>query len=72
MTFSQWLLVLGTLLLVLALASAYLRLLPVSSSVLYLLFGLGVGPIGLGLWQLLDRAPRKQAYLAQLARQCVL
>lgn len=51
MTFSQWLLVLGTLLLVLALASAYLRLLPVSSSVLYLLFGLGVGPIGLGLWQ---------------------
>ena len=23
--------------------------------------------IGLGLWQLLDRAPRKEAYLAQLA-----
>ncbi|MDG9924226.1 MULTISPECIES: sodium:proton antiporter [unclassified Pseudomonas] len=52
MSFSLWLLVLGTLLLILALASAYLRLLPVSSSVLYLAFGLVVGPFGLELWQL--------------------
>ena len=28
--------------------------------------------IGLGLWQLLDRAPRKEAYLAQLARNPAL
>lgn len=28
--------------------------------------------IGLGLWQLLDRAPKKQAYLAQLARNPAL
>jgi surfeit locus 1 family protein len=33
-----------------------------------LIVGLAVaGMIGLGLWQLLDRAPKKQAYLAQLA-----
>lgn len=51
MSFSLWLMVLGTLLLILALASAYLRLLPVSSSVLYLAFGLVIGPLGLGLWQ---------------------
>ena len=51
MSFSLWLLVLGTLLLILALASAYLRLLPISSSVLYLTFGLAIGPLGLKLWQ---------------------
>ncbi|WP_137973220.1 sodium:proton antiporter [Pseudomonas sp. F(2018)] len=51
MSFSLWLLVLGTLLLILALTSAYLRLLPVSSSVLYLAFGLVIGPLGLELWQ---------------------
>jgi NhaP-type Na+/H+ or K+/H+ antiporter len=51
MSFSLWLMVLGTLLLILALTSAYLRLLPVSSSVLYLAFGLVIGPLGLELWQ---------------------
>lgn len=51
MSFSLWLLVIGSVLLVLALASAYLRLLPVSSSVLYLAFGLAIGPLGLELWQ---------------------
>ncbi|WJN57397.1 sodium:proton antiporter [Pseudomonas sp. SO81] len=51
MSFSLWLMVLGTLLLILALTSAYLRLLPVSSSVLYLVFGLVIGPLGLELWQ---------------------
>ncbi|PXC07161.1 sodium:proton antiporter, partial [Pseudomonas aeruginosa] len=44
MSFSLWLLVLGCILLTLGLASAYLRLLPVSTSFLYLLFGLAIGP----------------------------
>ncbi|MEL7940156.1 sodium:proton antiporter [Pseudomonas delhiensis] len=51
MGFNQWLLVLGGILLTLGLTSAYLRLLPVSSSLLYLLFGLAIGPLGLDLWQ---------------------
>ncbi|MFO5848532.1 hypothetical protein ACLBP5_30535, partial [Klebsiella pneumoniae] len=42
-----WLLVLGCILLTLGLASAYLRLLPVSTSFIYLLFGLAIGPAGL-------------------------
>ncbi|MEK1904501.1 MAG: sodium:proton antiporter [Pseudomonas sp.] len=51
MSFSMWLLVLGSLLLILGLASAYLRLLPVTTSALYLLFGFAIGPLGLGIWQ---------------------
>ena len=51
MSFSVWLMVFGALLLLLAVASTYVRLLPVSSSVLYLLFGLAIGPLGLQLWQ---------------------
>lgn len=46
MSFSLWLLVLGCILLTLGLASAYLRLLPVSTSFLYLLFGLAIGRPG--------------------------
>lgn len=51
MSFHLWLLVFGTFMLILALASTYIRLLPVSSSVIYLAFGLAVGPLGLQLWQ---------------------
>ncbi|HBN9820567.1 sodium:proton antiporter [Pseudomonas aeruginosa] len=51
MSFSLWLLVLGCILLTLGLASAYLRLLPVSTSFLYLLFGLAIGPAGLHAWR---------------------
>jgi NhaP-type Na+/H+ or K+/H+ antiporter len=51
MTFLQWMAILGTLLLILALASAYLRWLPVTTSVAYLLFGIAIGPLGLGLWK---------------------
>ncbi|AYN97159.1 sodium:proton antiporter [Pseudomonas sp. LTJR-52] len=36
---------------VLALASAYLRWLPVTTSVVCLAFGIAIGPLGLGLWQ---------------------
>ncbi|MEN1233048.1 sodium:proton antiporter, partial [Pseudomonas aeruginosa] len=51
MSFSLWLLVLGCILLTLGLASAYLRLLPVSTSLIYLLFGLAIGPAGLHAWR---------------------
>ncbi|NWL76460.1 sodium:proton antiporter [Pseudomonas taiwanensis] len=50
MTFFLWMLVLGSILLIVGLASAYVRLLPISTSALYLLFGLFIGPAGLGLW----------------------
>ncbi|TWI55016.1 NhaP-type Na+/H+ or K+/H+ antiporter [Pseudomonas duriflava] len=50
MSFVQWAAVLGTLLLILALASAYLRWLPVTTSVVCLAFGVAIGPLGLGLW----------------------
>ena len=70
MSFSLWLLVLGTLLLFLALASAYLRLLPVSSSVLYLAFGLLVGPLGLQLWE--QDLSRNKLWIEHLAEAAVL
>ncbi len=52
MSFLHWMVVLGSILLILTLASAYLRWLPVTTSTLYLAFGLGIGPLGLGLWQM--------------------
>lgn len=51
MSFMHWMGVLGTLLLILTLASTYLRWLPITTSALYLAFGLAIGPLGLGLWQ---------------------
>ncbi|KFX70853.1 sodium:proton antiporter [Pseudomonas taeanensis MS-3] len=51
MSFLHWMAVLGSLLLILTLASAYLRWLPVTTSTVYLVFGLAIGPLGLGLWQ---------------------
>ncbi|PAU56483.1 cation:proton antiporter [Pseudomonas indica] len=51
MNFLEWMTVLGTLLLILALASAYLRWLPVTTSVIYLGFGLLISQMGVGLWQ---------------------
>ena len=52
MSFLHWMAVLGSILLILTLASAYLRWLPVTTSTLYLAFGLGIGPLGLGLWKM--------------------
>ncbi|MCQ4312165.1 cation:proton antiporter [Pseudomonas stutzeri] len=51
MNFLQWMAVLGVLLLILALASAYLRWLPVTTSLIYLGFGLLIG-LGIGLWEM--------------------
>jgi len=49
MTFALWLTVGGTLLLLMALSGSMLSRLPVSTSMLYLLAGLAVGPLGLAL-----------------------
>ncbi|MCD4862953.1 cation:proton antiporter [Pseudomonas sp. PLB05] len=49
MTFLVWVGVLGSLLMILALTSAYLRWLPVTTSVVCLAFGMLISPIGLGL-----------------------
>lgn len=53
MSFLGWMGVCGALLLVMALSSAYLRRLPVTTSVIYLLLGMAIGPAGLG-WLRID------------------
>lgn len=52
MSFLDWMAVLGGLLLFLTLASTYLRWLPITTSLFYLCFGLVIGPLGIGVWQL--------------------
>jgi sodium/hydrogen antiporter len=49
MGFLGWMAFVGALFLVMALASAYLRRLPVTTSAIYLALGLGISPLGLGL-----------------------
>jgi NhaP-type Na+/H+ or K+/H+ antiporter len=49
MSFLGWMAAAGGLLLLIALSSAYLRRLPVSTAVLYMLLGVAFGPLGLGL-----------------------
>ena len=49
MSFEHWIALAGVLLLVLALSSAYVRKLPVSTSLLYLLVGLALGPRGVAV-----------------------
>lgn len=51
MSFLHWMAVLGSLLLILTLASTFLRWLPVTTSAIYLAFGLAIGPWGLGIWR---------------------
>jgi sodium/hydrogen antiporter len=49
MTFLTWMALIGSMLLVLALSSAHLRRLPVSTALIYLGVGMALGPIGFGL-----------------------
>ncbi|HWM90893.1 MAG TPA: cation:proton antiporter [Thermoanaerobaculia bacterium] len=53
MSFLGWMAVAGALLLLMALSSAYLRRLPVSTALIYLLLGVAFGPLGLG-WLRVD------------------
>lgn len=49
MEFAIWSVIVGLLLVLMALGSTVLKRLPLSTAMLYLLVGLGVGPLGLGL-----------------------
>lgn len=53
MSFLQWIAAAGVLFLLMAMLSGWLRRLPIATSLLYLLVGIGVGPHGLG-WLRLD------------------
>ncbi|MFF7708984.1 cation:proton antiporter [Pseudomonas sp. NPDC007930] len=70
MTFILCLSVMGALLLMLALASAYLRWLPVTTSAVCLAFGLAIGPAGLALIDLNLRDA--SGWLERLAEVAVL
>ncbi|MBA3445310.1 MAG: cation:proton antiporter [Gemmatimonadales bacterium] len=48
MNFLGWMALVGGLLLLMALSSAYLRNLPISTSAIYLALGLAIGPLGFG------------------------
>lgn len=52
MTFLGWVSLVGVLLLLMALSSAWVRRLPISTGIIYLLVGLILGPLGLGLLHL--------------------
>lgn len=52
MNFLEWMAVLGVLLLILALASAFLRWLPITTSLICLGFGVLIGQLGIGLWEM--------------------
>jgi sodium/hydrogen antiporter len=49
MSFLAWMALVGALFLIMALASGYLRRLPVTTSAIYLALGLGISSVGLGL-----------------------
>ncbi|WP_065257386.1 cation:proton antiporter [Pseudomonas bananamidigenes] len=68
MSFIIWVTVLGAVLLVLALTSSYLRWLPVTTSAVCLLLGIGIGPGGLDLLKLpLEQASSWMEHLTEVA-----
>lgn len=60
MTFALWYAIVGTLLLTMAIGGSLLQRLPLSTAMLYLVIGFGLGPVGLGL---LDADPLKHSEL---------
>ncbi|WP_323160399.1 cation:proton antiporter [Pseudomonas fluorescens] len=68
MTFTIWVAVLGAVLLTLALTSSYLRWMPVTTSAVCLLLGVGIGPSGLDLLKLpLEHAASWMEHLTEVA-----
>jgi len=68
MSFTLWIAVFGAVLLILALTSSYLRWMPVTTSAVCLLLGIGIGPLGLGLLHLdLDHAAGWLKHLTEVA-----
>lgn len=70
MTFAVWCLVVGMVLLAMALAGSLLKRLPLSTSMLYLAAGFGLGPVGLGLLEADPLGPTQ--LLERLAEVAVL
>ncbi|RAU44077.1 MULTISPECIES: cation:proton antiporter [unclassified Pseudomonas] len=68
MTFIVWFAMLGAVLLLLALSSSYLRWIPVTSSVVCLCLGMGLGTTGLGLLRLdIGQASHWMEHLTEVA-----
>jgi sodium/hydrogen antiporter len=70
MTFTLWFLIAGGLLIFMALAGSVLRRLPLSTAMVYLAVGLGLGPLGIGLLDL--DIVRDAALIERLAEVAVL
>ncbi|MDD1961213.1 MAG: cation:proton antiporter [Pseudomonas capeferrum] len=70
MSFIVWVAMLGAVLLLLALTSSYLRWIPVTTSVVCLGLGVGLGPGGLGLLQL--DLPQASGWMEHLTEVAVL
>ncbi|HEX7889401.1 MAG TPA: sodium:proton antiporter [Ramlibacter sp.] len=69
MDFALWSVIVGLLLVLMALASTVLKRLPLSTAMLYLLVGLGVGPLALGLVSL---DPRGSASMLERMAEVVV
>ncbi|NWC92524.1 MULTISPECIES: sodium:proton antiporter [unclassified Pseudomonas] len=68
MTFILWMAVLGSVLLILALTSSYLRWMPVTTSAVCLLLGVGIGPLGMDLLHLdIKASARWMEHLTEVA-----
>jgi NhaP-type Na+/H+ or K+/H+ antiporter len=70
MTFTLWFLIAGGLLIFMALAGSVLKRLPLSTAMVYLAVGLGLGPLGVGLLDL--DLVRDAALVERLAEVAVL
>jgi NhaP-type Na+/H+ or K+/H+ antiporter len=70
MDFNYWFLVAGLVLTLMALANTILKRLPLSTAQLYLLVGVGIGPLGIGL--LVIDPIEKAAVLERLAEVAVI
>lgn len=69
MNFAMWCAIVGVLLISMALGASFLRRLPLSTSMLYLLVGVGLGPAGL---QLLDANPFAHTRLLEVMAEIVV
>jgi Kef-type K+ transport system membrane component KefB len=69
MEFALWTVIVGLLLVVMALTGSLLRRLPMSTAMLYLLVGLAVSPLWLGL---LDAKPREHTQMLERMAEIVV
>jgi sodium/hydrogen antiporter len=69
MNFALWAVIVGMLLILLALSGTVLSRLPLSTAMLYLLAGLGVSPVGLGLMQV---DPREHTLLLERLTEVIV